>query len=63
MPAYKIKAPRDLGKICKGFEFIVQSPSTNPSEAIRQYLINNGYTDQPTLSHWSSGNWIVEKLG
>lgn len=65
MRAYKLTAPRDMGKVGKGFEFIVNSSTfPNPnSKDIEEALKRMGYTDKQTLSYSSSGNWKVEKLG
>jgi hypothetical protein len=62
MPAYRITAPRDMGKICQGFEFTINSPSSDPSHEIKDYLNRMGY-EKEAQQYWSSGNWKVEKLG
>ena len=61
MPAFRIIAPKDMGEVKKGFEFVVNSNSNDPSNAIREYLTRMGY-NQRTISHYSSGNWKFERL-
>ncbi len=62
MPAFKITAYKDCGQIKKGFEFMVNTGCSNPSNAIKEYLTKMGY-NQSTISFYSSGSWKVEKLG
>lgn len=62
MPAFKIIAKRDCGQIKKGFEFMVNTGCSDPSNAIKDYLTKMGY-DQHTISFHSSGNWTVVKIG
>ena len=61
MYVFKVTAPSDRGQIGKGFSFTINSTSTDPSNAIKEYLIRNGY-DQKTIGYYSSGNWKVEKI-
>ncbi len=51
-----------MGKICQGFEFTINSPSSDPSHEIKDYLNRMGY-EKEAQQYWSSGNWKVEKLG
>lgn len=64
MPTYKLTAPRNMGKITKGY--ILQVPSGrngNPSaQEVETVLKALGFTDGLALSYSSSGNWKVEKL-
>lgn len=63
MPAYKLTAPRNLGKIPKGFVIQVASQSSTPQMAdIRKAIIRAGFEDRHSLSYCASGNWKVEKL-
>lgn len=65
MPAYKLTAPKQLGKIPKGFVLqVVSSSSPNPNALdVEKAIIHAGFDDNNTRSYKSSGNWKVEKLG
>lgn len=64
MPAYKLTAPRQMGKIPKGFILQVASPCTIPdAKDIEAAIIRAGFTDPQSRGYRSSGNWKVEKLG
>lgn len=65
MPAYKLTAKRQMGKIPKGFFLQVASPSSpnpNPKD-VENAIIRAGFDDNLSRSYKSPGNWIVEKLG
>lgn len=64
MSCYRLTAPRQLGKVPKGFPLIVPSRCTGgpDSQEVRQALINAGFTDSDSLSYRCSGNWKVEKM-
>ena len=65
MPAYKLTATRNMGKIPKGFFIQVASSSTskpNPSD-VEKAIIQAGFSDSISRSYKSAGNWKVEKLG
>jgi len=61
MWVFKVTAPYNRGQIGKGFSFTISSPSSDPSQSIKEYLIRNGY-DEQTISWYSSGNWDVEEI-
>lgn len=64
MPTYKLTAPRNMGKITKGY--ILQVPSgrngTPSAQEVETVLKALGFTDRQTLGYSSSGNWKVEEL-
>lgn len=64
MPTYKLTAPRNMGKITKGY--ILQVPSRRNgspnAQEVETVLKALGFTDRQTLSYASSGNWKVEEL-
>lgn len=64
MSCYRLTAPRQLGKVPKGYSLMVPSRCTGSpdSQEVRQALINAGFTDPDSLSYRSYGNWKVEKL-
>lgn len=65
MPAYKLTAPRQMGKIPKGFILQVASPCTPTPNAkdIEAAIVRAGFNDSQSRSYRSAGNWEVEKLG
>lgn len=64
MPAYKLTAPRQMGKIPKGFVLQVASPCTPPdAKDIEAAIIRSGFNDPQSRGYRSAGNWKVEKLG
>lgn len=64
MPTYKLTAPRNMGKVTKGYILQISSrcsaqPSVQEVESVLKAL---GFTDRETLSYSSPGNWTVEVL-
>lgn len=65
MVAYKLTAPRQLGKIPKGFVIQVASSSTSKPSAqeVEAAIVRAGFDDNHSRSYRCAGNWKVEKLG
>lgn len=65
MPAYKLTAPRQMGKIPKGFILQVASSSSPTPNAkdVEDAIIRVGFDDPQSRGYRSAGNWKVEKLG
>ncbi|WP_329903110.1 hypothetical protein [Porphyromonas pogonae] len=65
MPAYKLTATRQMGKIPKGFVLQVASNSIPKPDAkdVENAIIRAGFDDNNSRSYKSAGNWTVEKLG
>lgn len=64
MPAYRLTAPRQLGKIPKGFVLLVAS-NTSPKPDVKDVenaIVRAGFDDNNSRSYKSAGNWKVEKL-
>lgn len=64
MYCFKLKVPRTMGKIPKGFELQVPSAhSGHPSaDEVEKALKIAGFTDMNSISYKSSGNWEVKQL-
>ena len=64
MPVYKLTAPRNMGKIPKGFCIQVPSQMVSKPNAheIEKAIIQAGFTDRDSIGYRSPGNWIVEKI-
>lgn len=65
MPAYKLTAPRQMGKIPKGYVLQVASNSTPKPDVkdVENAIIRAGFDDNNSRSYRSAGNWNIEKLG
>lgn len=64
MYCFKLKAPRTMGKIPKGFELQVPSAHSGrpfPDE-VEAALKRAGFTDGISLSYKSAGNWEVKEM-
>lgn len=60
---FKLTAPKDMGKVPKGFVLQVPSRCSTPSnDEIKAALINAGFGDRDSLAYRASGNWKVEKM-
>ena len=61
---YRLTAPRNLGKIPKGYVLQVVSTCTPKPNAcdVEEAIKRAGFTDVETRSYRSSGNWLVEEM-
>ncbi|MBP5643966.1 MAG: hypothetical protein J6X10_07050 [Bacteroidales bacterium] len=61
---YRLTAPRNLGKIPKGYQIQVPSDQLGHPTAseTRDVLKRMGWDDYAAASYASSGNWNVEEM-
>jgi len=61
---FRLTAPRSMGNIPKGYQLQVPSNSCgSPARNdVEKALRAAGFTDTPSLSYASSGNWTVEEM-
>ena len=57
-------APRDLGRIPKGFiiQVITSSTGTPSPKEVEEAIVRAGFTDTWSRSFRSSGNWTIKTL-